>query len=295
MTSRSISAALAAIVLIVVVPLSLSAQPTTKRVFVAAVDAAGAPVLDLAAADLEVTENGSRREVTRIARGSAPMRIVLLVDSSTAMGPMLNSFRLALNAFVDTLPPEHEITLISTGGQIRVRTEPSTDREKLKTEISRFATGGGANAFLDTLIEADRRFLKTVPAQWPVFVIVTTDRGENEREFPLDDYNKFMNDFVARGGSAHAVIVRGGRIGPVTDLTLNLIENVGGLSTSINTDTVLPERVKAIAERLAADHQKMANKYEVEFTGDARLAQPMVNVAARREGVQLQMSPRRPF
>ena len=41
--------------------------------------------------------------------------------------------------------------------------------------------------------------------------------------------------------------------------------------------------------------QKMANKYEVEFTGDARLAQPMVNVAARREGVQLQMSPRRPF
>ena len=295
MTSRAFGAALAAIVIIVVVPLSLSAQRTTKRVFVMAVDAAGAPVLDLAAADIEVTEDGSRRDVTRIGRGRAPMRIVLLVDSSTAMGPMLNSFRLALNAFVDTVPPEHEITFISSGGQIRVRTEPTTDREKLKTEISRFATGGGANAFLDTMIEADRRFLKTAPTQWPVFVIVTTDRGENEREFPLDDYNKFMNTFVARGGSAHAVIVRGRQIGPVTDLILNLVENTGGLSTSINTDTVLPERAKEIAERLAADHEKMANKYEVEFTGDARLAKPMVNVTARREGVQLQVSPRRPF
>ena len=295
MTSRAFGAALAAVVIIVVVPLSLSAQRTTKRVFVMAVDAAGAPVLDLAAADIEVTEDGSRRDVTRIGRGRAPMRIVLLVDSSTAMGPMLNSFRLALNAFVDTVPPEHEITFISSGGQIRVRTEPTTDREKLKTEISRFATGGGANAFLDTMIEADRRFLKTAPTQWPVFVIVTTDRGENEREFPLDDYNKFMNTFVARGGSAHAVIVRGRQIGPVTDLILNLVENTGGLSTSINTDTVLPERAKEIAERLAADHEKMANKYEVEFTGDARLAKPMVNVTARREGVQLQVSPRRPF
>lgn len=277
------------------VPLSLSAQRTTKRVFVSAVDAAGAPVLNLTRADLEVTEDGAPREVTRAALGTAPLRIVLLVDSSTAMGPMVNGFRQALNEFIDTLPARHEITFISTGGQIRVRTQPDTDRQKLKAEIARLTSDGGANAFLDTLIEADRRFLKTAPGQWPVVVIVTTDRGENEREFQLDRYNRFMNDFVSRGGSAHAVIVRGNRIGPVTDLTLNLVENVGGLSSSINTDNVLPERLKAIAERLAADHQKMANKYEVEFTGDARLLQPIVNVVVKRDGVQLQMSPRRPF
>lgn len=33
----------------------------------------------------------------------------------------------------------------------------------------------------------------------------------------------------------------------------------------------------------------------VEFTGDARVQKPMVNVTLTREGVQLQMSPRRPF
>jgi len=276
-------------------PLSLSAQRAERRVFVAATDASGAPVLNLTRADLRVTENGSPREVTGVTLSTAPLRIVLLVDSSTAIGPMINSFRAALNAFVDAIPDEHEITFISTGGQIRVRTQPTTDRQGMQTEIARFASDGGANAFLDTLIEADRRFLKTAPGQWPVIVIVTTDNGETRREMPIDDYNKFMNDFVSRAGAAHAVIVRGKQIGPVTDLTQNLVKNVAGLYGAINTEVTLPERVRAIAERLVADHQKMANKYEVTFTGDAKLAQPMVNVTVTRDGVQLQMSPRRPF
>ena len=284
-----------AALLLGLMPLSLSAQRAERRVFVAATDASGAPVLNLTRADLRVTENGSPREVTGVTLGTAPLRIVLLVDSSTSIGPLINSFRAALNAFVDAIPDEHEITFISTGGQIRVRTQPTTDRQSMQTEIARFASDGGANAFLDTLIEADRRFLKTAPGQWPVIVIVTTDNGETRREMPIDDYNEFMNDFVTRAGAAHAVIVRGKQIGPVTDLTLNLVENVAGLYHAINTDITLPERLQAIAERLVADHQKMADNYEVEFTGDARVPQPMVNVTLMREGMQLQMSPRRPF
>ena len=284
-----------AALLLGLMPLSLSAQRAERRVFVAATDASGAPVLNLTRADLRVTENGSPREVTGVTLGTAPLRIVLLVDSSTSIGPLINSFRAALNAFVDAIPDEHEITFISTGGQIRVRTRPTTDRQSMQMEIARFASDGGANAFLDTLIEADRRFLKTAPGQWPVIVIVTTDNGETRREMPIDDYNQFMNDFVSRAGAAHAVIVRGKQIGPVTDLTQNLVENVAGLYGAINTEITLPERVRAIAERLVADHQKMANKYEVQFTGDAKLAQPMVNVTVTRDGVQLEMSGRRPF
>jgi len=284
-----------AALLVAMLPVALSAQRVTKRIFVRAVDSAGAPVLDLTRADLRVTEDGTPREVTRITLGTAPMRIVLLVDSSTAMGPMVNSFRGALQAFADSMPPEHEIAFISSGGQLRVRTPPGTDRARLKTEIGLFASAGGANAFLDTLVEADRRVLKTAPGQWPVFVIVTTDRGENRREFQLDVYNRFMNDFVSRGGSAHAVIVRDQQVGPVTDLTLNLVENVGGLSHSINTDTALAELLQRIAERITVDHLRMEDSYEVEFEGDARARTPIVNATIARDGVQLQLSPRRPF
>jgi len=262
---------------------------------VSATDEKGAPVLNLTRADLQVTENGEQREITRVSRGNTPMRILMLVDSSTSMDPMMATFRDALNAFVDAVPPEHEISFISTGGQIRVRTPPTRDRQLLKGEISRFASGGGANAFLDTLIEADRRFLTSAPGQWPVIVIITTDKGENRREWNLDRYNAMMNSFVARGGAAHAIVVRGSEVGPVTDLTQNLVENSRGLYGAINTVTSLPERVIAIAKRLAADHEQMRNTFEVEFIGDAKLASPMVNVTISRDGVELEMSGRRPF
>ena len=134
-----------------------------------------------------------------------------------------------MNAFIDELPETRRWSFISSGGQIRVRTQPATDRDKLRAEVARFASEGGANAFLDTMLEADKRFLKTAPGQWPAFVIVTTDNGEGTREPNIDDYNKFMNDFLARGGAAHAVIVQGKQTGAVTDIVANLVDNIGGL------------------------------------------------------------------
>lgn len=293
--SRPRFCALAVIALFALFPQLLSAQRTTRLVFVSATDAGGAPVVNLTRADLQVTENGKPREVTRVTRGNAPLRIVLLVDSSTAIDPYMNAFRSALQAFVDTVPPEHEIAFISTGGQLRVRTPPTRDRQLLKTEISRFASGGGANAYLDSMIEADQRFLASAPGQWPVLVIVTTDNGDTRREFNLNRYNIFMNGFVARGGAAHAIILRGKEVGPVTDITQNLIENTGGLYGAINTEATLVDRVTAMAKRVAADHQQMANTFEVEFIGDPRMVQPMVNVTVSRDNVQLEMSARRPF
>ena len=294
MTGSWCRAAAAALVFIVV-PLSLSAQGVAKRIYVNAVDTAGRPVADLTAEDFEVTEDGVKRTVKRASLGQAPLRVVLMVDSSTATGPMMNTFRIALNAFSDMLPPEHEVSFITTGGQIRVRTQPSADREKLKTEIARFASEGGANAFLETMIEADNRFLKTAPAQWPIFVIVTTDNGDTRREPDLARYNRFMNDFLSRGGVAHVVVLSGKQTGPVTDMAQNLAQNTGGTFVSIVVDSGLPERLKNIAERLADDHHIMENRYEVEFSGDAKLLQPTIVVKVGRDDVRLQMSPRRPF
>ena len=287
--------AAAVIACVVAFALLLSAQNVPKRIFVSALDTGGRPVADLTAADFQITENGVKRTVTRVTSGGAPLRIVLMVDSSTPTAPMMNNFRTALNAFADLLPAEHEIGFITTGGQIRVRTQPSADRDQLKTEIGRFASEGGANAFLETMIESDNRFLKTAPTQWPVFVIVTTDNGDTRREPDVARYNRFMNDFLNRGGAAHAVVIAGKQSGPVTDLAQNLVENTGGIYTVIVVDSGLPDRLKTIAQRLSDDHHLMAERYEVEFTGDGKLLQPTVIVKTARDDIRLQMSPRRPF
>lgn len=285
-----------AIATLVSISVSLSAQRTvTRSVFVSVVDTGGRPALDLTRADFQVTENGAKRDVTRATLGAAPMRIVLMVDSSTPVGPVVSHFKTALTGFVDTLPPQHEVAFISTGGQIRVRTRPNDTRDKLRAEVARFSSEGGANAFLDTLLEADKRFLKTAPEQWPVFVIVTTDNGDARKEPDIESYNKFMNDFVARGGAAHAVILAGQQTGAVSDLVTNLVDNLGGLRQTLNTPNSLPARLKDIAERIDIDHRIMMNRYEIAYAGDPKVAAGVVNVAVSRDDLRLQMSTRRPF
>lgn len=285
--------ALFGVVIALSLPMSLSAQRVPKRVFVSAAGADGKPVTDLTAKEFQISESGQRRDVTRVTIG-APMRIMLLVDSSTSTSSMMTSFRNALNGFVDLMPPEHEIGFVSSGGQIRVRAQPSANREKLKAEIARFASEGGANAFLETLIEADQRFLKNTAGQWPVLVIVTADL-DTRQEPDVVRYNTFMNDFLARGGTAHTVLLAGKRIGAVSDIAKNLTENTGGMFLPIALDSALPDKLKSIAQRVVDDHHQMEERYEVEFSGDRALQRPEISVGVTRDGVTVQMSPRRPF
>ena len=92
-------------------------------------------MLNLSAEDFQVTESGVKREVLRASLGNAPMRIVLMVDSSTPVAPMINNFRTALSGFVDELPEVEEVVFISSGGQIRVRAQANAGRDKLRAEI----------------------------------------------------------------------------------------------------------------------------------------------------------------
>jgi uncharacterized protein (DUF58 family) len=296
MTGRRGVSAVFSTAIVLSLSIALAAQRTvTRSVFIEASGPDDKLLTDLTAADVEVTESGVPRTVVRVTPGSTPMRIVLMVDSSNPVLPLLNSVKTALGAFVDALPPLHEVTLISSGGQIRVRTPPSRDRDRLRTEVASFAPQGGANAFLDTLLEADKRFLKTAPEFWPVFVIVTTDNGENYREPDIPAYNTFMNDFRMRSGTVHAVILQGKRTGPVSVFMTNLTDNTAGSLSIMNTDNSLPARMREIAERLADDHDKMRGRYEVAFEGDPKIVQPIVAVAITREGGRVLMSVRRPF
>ena len=81
----------------------------------------------------------------------------------------------------------------------------------------------------------------------------------------------------------------------MTDLIANLVDNTGGIRTTIITEPSLPERLREIADRLADDHQRMMSRYEVAFAGDPKALEPVIKVSVSRDDVQLQMSVRRPF
>jgi hypothetical protein len=186
-------------------------------------------------------------------RPGRPMRIVLLVDSSSAVSTMINQFRDALRIFVDALPGDPEIALVTTGGQLRIRVAPTDDRVKVRAGIASFAPDGGGNVFLDSLLEADKRLLKTAVGRSSVFVIVTTDMSTARAEVRTDSFNRFVKEYVLRGGRAHAVVVQGVTPGITTRMAENLAENTGGFYQTVQIANALPKLMATVADYVAAD------------------------------------------
>lgn len=186
-------------------------------------------------------------------RPGRPMRIVLLVDSSTGVSTMINQFRDALKTFLKALPGDPEIALVTTGGQLRIRVAPTADRMKVQAAAASFSSDGGANAFLDSLLEADQRLLKTAAGRSNVFVILTTDLSTTRAEVRTDVFNRFVREYVTRGGRAHALVVQGSTPGITTRMAENLAENTGGFYETVQIANALPKLMATLAEYVAAD------------------------------------------
>jgi hypothetical protein len=181
------------------------------------------------------------------------MRIVLLVDSSSTMASMLTSFRAGLKVFLDELPGDPELALVSTGGQFRMRVPPTSDRQKLRQAAEAFAADGGGNSIVRTMVEADTRILKGADVRRAVLVIVTTDRGDYPNDNGVDIYNAFARDFLGRGGRAHAVVIRPSGGGVTSEILEHLTEHSGGFRETIAIATALPKVMKTLTEHVAAD------------------------------------------
>jgi hypothetical protein len=273
---------------------TVAGQPPARRVFVSVVDRTGAPVPDLTAADVRVLEEGVDRTVTRVAPGTEPMRIIVLADASSTVGRDLSRVRAALSAFFDALPGGHEVALVSTGRHGRVRVAPTSDRQPLQAAAAAFGLEGGQNSLTSMLVDVYDRLVADSPA-WPVLVVLTTDGGELPSPQPFESYNAFIQGFAARAGSAHAVVLARRGSGPLSAVLDHLTKSVRGTFESSPDPNSLADRMRAVADRIAADHRAMSASYEVEYASEAADSPRGVRVLVLRDGAEVRVSARRPF
>jgi len=264
-----------------------------RHVFVHVVDQHGAPVTGLTASDFQLTEGGVARVVTRAGPAKDPMRIALFLDTSDAAAPALTHLRAGAIAFLDALPPEDEVLLVTTGRQARVRVPPTIDRAKLKKEASGLFGDGAGTVLMDGLMEIDDRFFKKADDRWPVFVIFTSDGTESSAGAREKEFNKWNAAAGARGLTAHAFVFKTGKGSGMPEVVANnLARNTGGRYDAMNTTNALPDKMKALAEQLALDHRTMAAWYELDFQTDSTEFKP-IDVGVARTGVRLEISDRR--
>jgi hypothetical protein len=287
--------AAAAIAALALLPAAAPAQSKSsgkmhvRHIFVSVTDAKGAPVEGLSTGDFNVSEGGQPRVVSKAAPAKDPMRIALMLDTSDAAATALSHMRAGAMAFIDALPPEDEVILITTGRQMRVRVPPTTDRKKLKDTAAGLFTDGAGTVLMDGLLEIDERFFKKAEDRWPVIVIFTSDGTEASTGAREKEFMKWAPLLAPRGITAHAFVFKTPKGSGMPEIVSeNLVRNSGGRYDVMNTTTALPEKMKALGEKLALDHRNMSNWYEVDIQTDSDVA--AVDVGVAREGVRLQIS-----
>ena len=258
--------------------------------YVEALDGVDQFVPGLTPADMVVSVDGAPVTVVSAEPGDAPMRIAMLVDNGERINDLnaTNPLRNGLNAFLDTLPSQHEIGLFSIARNPRRLVDFTTDRDELKDGVGLiFPDSGAGSVLLDGIKETWERRFKDEEA-FPVFVLVLTDNALMGSNYNDDEYADLLNTLVFSGVTIHTAMLstRGGS--QVTSFATNLTENTGGIYENIAVATGLADVLTSIATRMGEHFDQVSNRYKVTYDlPDERGAH--VGFQMNRPGVRIRL------
>ena len=232
-------------------------------------DGNGVPVTDLRAEEFRVVEDEQVAEVVTAQLGAEPMRVALLVDNGVIIGrrQALGPLRDGVAGFLETLPPQHAVSLSTIGGHIGWRVDFTTDRAALLASAREMHSDSGSVRFLDGIRETwDRRF--DGDEAWPVFVAILTDANETSAFMSENRFNRFVDNLRAAGVMVHTVLwasrVRQTTPSLVsTGLALHLAGNTGGRYVGIATATAYGQALRQLAADIAAHHDAFSKRYRL--------------------------------
>ena len=281
------------------------AQSDEFQFIIAVSDAQGRPVTDIASTEILLVENGTEHDIVRVQPYRAPVRLTIAVDNGLSSRDALSHYRSGLAGLVKALPPDVEITLITTSPQPRMVVRPTTDRQRILRGVNGFAPEDASPRFTDALVEfSDRERLDVEQTRRldsvPVLVLVSTTANDAvsyevpqiQRALGFLQWRKakvfitMTSEKQDAGTAAQINANRQSLIGiPATELTRGRYE---ALAISSRLVTLLPE----FGRDIAALHRKHANQLLVTARRPPELTGRLTNlrIEITRSGLTGQVS-----
>jgi Mg-chelatase subunit ChlD len=128
-------------------PDAIKLDTTLVTVPVIASDRNGLYIPDLKAAEFTIYEEGVKQEVAYFATVKEPFHVVLIIDTSGSSRQALNQIQRAAVTFVDQLQTADRMQIISFDSEVRVLTNFTNDRPKLKQAIESTSPGGDSRVY----------------------------------------------------------------------------------------------------------------------------------------------------
>jgi len=194
-----------------------------------------------------------------------PMRIVVLVDNSQIpMVDPLPFIRRGLKEFLNALPPNHELMLVTTGAQMNIRVEPTRDYlTVMESALSIQVMRNSGNALISSVEEVYARYLRGVERRFPVLVIVATDgRDMSPRVATNQGANALLRQLTDSGVRVNAVMLSPSaytaEVGSlVAAFTLEMTKRTGGAFEPASAVTA-PAKLKTLAGRIAQQYKELS-------------------------------------
>ena len=253
---------------------ALAQQPI--QIFLSAGDGDGKPVTDLRAEDVTIMVDGAACRTTKFDEINWPVKLQLMVDNGPVHSDALRQLREALRLFINELPTDMEVTLVSIDPAPRFIYKAGTDRVKLLSSVDLLIPDQGAPKFIDAMSEAAERVNKDKTDKnkekgnyFPVFMMVGSAglEGSNPRDYQIQKLFKQVQD---NGITVHVVMQQNSNRS--TDIAsgtnqievgLRLTQGTGGRYEAINTETRLSTLLPEYAKQIARSHARQSHQFRI--------------------------------
>ena len=258
-------------------PADVKAVPltaTTRTVHLAAVDAKGAVITDLTAADLTVKEGGKDVQVASLAADTSPMQVAIIVDDGGTGG-----FQPLVAQVLQATIARAEFSIRQMSPQALVIQDFTQDIASLKTALSRLGQRGKIVPEPEQLVEgiADAAKDHTRRKSTRPVILVLTIGGDDAQSSNVD---QVLSQLVTSGAILDVLSL------PSTPISRVLGD--GPKFTGGRTETVGGNSSTALQAATAKIIDHLMNQYLLTYTlPDGAKANDRISIATKRKGVTL--------
>ena len=257
--------------------------PVRPQIELSVRDANRRPV-DIGLEDLIVLEDGVEQQVEAFQESTAPVSVMLTLDSSGSMKRDATAMIEAALSFVNALPTKDSLGVMTFADRATVVHELSTDRDGALAAISKYQTVGGT-ALYDALFES---VAKVRGVQGRKIVVVFSDGRDENNAGTGPGSTRRLGDVLAALKDSGVMVYTIGLGTNVDRATLEQVTQASGGEAYFSPD------VAALASEFRRVLEDLRRRYVITYTSTNSARDGSwrkVEVRSRREGIVITGQP----
>src|SRR5215475_13661359 len=167
-------------------------------------------VSNLTLQDFELFEDDAKQEIEHFSQDKLPLSVVLLLDISPSVHPVIEEIRKGALQTLEHLKPEDEVALMVFAGATELIQDFTRDRKLLADKVGLALTHDGAGTRIHEAVgRAARQFKNaTIPASRRVVIVITDNQGAMNRKYDSVSEAEVKDAVIESGAAVCGVIVR---------------------------------------------------------------------------------------